>query len=637
MTNIIQELDFEDKTPVNVTESAKNISDRYEEGILDGLQNETIQNSVDGFEKNQKEGNIDKGKNLRIELVYDPKERKFEWRDNAGGMSEEILRDYFLSLSFKEKVPGTFRGSRGEGAGVFMELGEYVGVETLHLGQRSTGAWNCRNGKRDFNWSSNKLDINGTLVEVYNVKDRYADKLEDIDRFEKLVRRWWHKILERNDVEITYEVKGEEKRHITPLDLSGAEKLVRRNLKTEDGINVEKLEIFIFEDERPAEFKRTLGVNIHEHTIDWTTPQGIPSHKRIVAFAEVPDLYEHEKPSHRGFRSNRVTRNARARIREAITEVAEREIEEVEEITQDMQSELEKMIDLYNQWVGENSEVFNFLDSTERKHSDSQDKSQGEAEEEGRGNSQVGEPDTANKHTEKDSESEEEEMPHISLLSPGKRDFKRGDTVRLTTYLKNPIRTTYENCSLSIALINPSGDQVDNIRETGIELQSNQERQPKKEFKFDIPEDAEKGRYVVKGVLKSDKGYSSKSEWFRVEVDPQEWKSNVPTGGLGLDEAKLAEFDEDREPVDRDQAYLDLEGGRILINMEHPSYDRALDRDELAFYSFRCAVIEAIKYRISTVIEQSKQIRNSEEVKEQMGSMLDLISNGNAFIAQSEL
>lgn len=636
MSSNIEKLKFSEETPVNVRESAKNIADRYDQGILDGLQNETIQNSVDGYEKNLKNGNIPENQELQVELTYYPSEEKFTWKDNAGGMSREVLEKYFLSLSFKEKVDGSFRGSRGEGAGVFMELGNYVGVESRHQGKTSTGAWNCKSGKRTFEWESQKLAEDGTLVEVFGVKEEYANKLEDIDRVEMLARRWWHKILQREDINVTYEVKGVEKREITAVDISDAEEVVKRNIDTGEGIKVDKLEIYIFDEKRPNEFSRALALNIHEHTIDWTTPKNIPSQKRIVAFAEAPGLREYEKPSHRGFRRNSVTSNVRKAISGAIKEVAEREIDEVEELTEEMENDLSKMIDLYNDWIGTNSEVFDFMDGSDEDNT-SKNTEGGKEKKESRGSSTVGEPEDEDTKSRDDSEQEEKETPHISQLSTGKRDFERGDTVNITTYLKNPLRATYKGCSLKMVVKNPEGNEVKEMSESEIELKSNQERQPRKTYEFEIPENGDKGRYVVKAVFKSDKGYTSKTTWFRVEVEPQDWKSSVPSGGLGLNEARLAEFDVDKEPVERDQAYLMLDEGRILINLKHPGFDRALDRDELAFYSFQCAVIEAINYRIKTVVEQSQDIQNSEEVKHQLDSMMDLISHGNAFIAESEL
>lgn len=616
-------------TPIDRVQYYENIGERYDGGLVDGIQNETIQNSVDGFEQNDLDS-------VTIQLTYDPENRTFEWRDNAGGMPFKTLKGSFLAFESGDKSKGQFRGSRGQGSAVFLNLGQYVGVEVLHDGERHTGFWDSETGERNFDtWKSEELVEEGTRVVVDNVKDEHHDDLCDIELVESLIHKWWERTIRRNDVEIIYRVKGQEERVIEPLDMSEAEHQRYNNIHVDGAEDIDTLDIYYFEDGRPSEFDRVCALNVKGHTIQWTTPHGIDGQNKVVAFAEIDGMYKYEKPAHRGFKGAPIT-SVRQAIKKEISQYAQRKLNPQDEVDESVDEGLEKAKELASEVLGDVG-GFDFLQITSTTT--------------GKGNK----PNAPGGGTTPTSPTEEPDDPYCSKLEIGERDREKGDVITPDIHIKNPKSKTYnkEDLKMQVQFLYPDGHKetlADSIIEQdgeGVYVKGGKTVKPNNSYSFTIPEDGPDGRYRIRVIVidksgKSNK-FQTKASWVRVGIESQPRGGTQEVSQTGVNDVVLyeSEEDEDTPPVERKKSQINDEG-TVFLNRGYPGWEQAVEEDEdgetVLEYAYTAIIQKAIDKKMNRLVDKRENEEISlEEYRDELSNLQQKRDYIEAYFASREV
>lgn len=561
------------KNDFNRSRYIKNLIDRYESDVPDGFQNEVIQNSIDAYDQR----NIEEA--LQIEITIDPENNTLQVKDNAGGMTKKTL-ERFLTFEEGEKFgeDSETRGSRGQGGAVLLGLGELVEIETVHNGNRTSAKWTVEDHAYGFK-ELQQLRTNGTIFRVKGVKDRYIEVLKNADYMQELIRKYWQKTLEREDVIIEYEVKGFGSKTIRPFVFN--EENIQERVKRTDIEGVEELDMIVFKDSRPKTFSRILALNVYGHTIEWKSPHRINSSHRVLAFAEAPELRDSEKPSHRGFKSTSTFRDTSNRIKDAIRSKMD-EYRDLTKTSQSEDNEIQKEIEEINELIRKTDDVNKFFKD----------------DEEGPG----------------PGPSQDKDNCYPANITTRPENIGRGDKFEVGFDIKNPKGQGYD-AKAEVEFLYPRS-KIDEVEDQVIATAEMDEEVMVKAgktksvgtYQFEIPDTEIEGRYRIRVKVKTlypkNTGTESTTGWIQVGED-QENPGGTPKRGL----IKSYNFTNGEPNWKRE-----FSDSALYINVAHPRFlnevKRSNDGDALRDYVSQAA-FEALK---EVIIEQ--RVEESDSVKE---------------------
>lgn len=523
-------------TPLNRTNYVLSISDRYE-SKADGLQNEGNQNPFDAYDNRDIEGD------LLIQHTVDPTNNWYELRDNAGGMSETVLKDKFMTFEDGTKINQTStRGNQGQGGSVFLGVGSLVEIETMKDGERTTARWTPE--KRDFGFRDlQSLTEDGTIIRVENIRDEYMEDLRNVDHMENLMRRYWQKSLERDDVTITYEVKGYGSRQITPKEFDEDSITERKTITDIDG--VEELEIIVFDEKRPEPFGDLLALNIYGQTIDWKNPRNVYDRDRVLAFAELdPEFKDAEYPNHRGFKEKenpkvkKTIRSCKDKIREVMDEYRD---DPSGRLDSDQLNEAKKIINSLINGTKLQEELFG------------SDGSEGPPKE----------------------PTEKNNLFPQNVSIPD-RDKELGDSFEVGVDVKNPKGNGYA-CDIELKLMYPLS-KLNEVEDEVIETKRIKDLYVKggkvedtKPVDFTLPDDGIEGRYRI-GVnvitkYRKNERIEGTTAWLTVGED--EDRSDPISNMKGINKPQGTEDEGDHKVM--------MSNNTPWINLNHPEFQNVLD------------------------------------------------------------
>jgi len=612
----IEEGRYERRMPGDLAQMMENVVNSYDD-VIDAFQKETIQNSLDGYNDNIREWTRDIRKPLVIQFIFNPEERTMCWKDNAGGMDKDTWDNYFHGLGKTTKTAEINLGFAGQGLSLINYLGEYVVTQTKHGDFSNSKVW-----KEDKIISENledvpELDENGIRCLVKNVKEDFIESLCDIENIERLIQRTWDKILREDNIMITYRVErgdGESmSKEIEAVDLDKCDLLIDQewNLKCGDVSS----KIYFCEEGKPP--FTGIGINVKDQTIKWYNPMGISHTDRIIGWVDAPFLHDSVKSTHEGFRNTSEKRKVEKKIKRELKRTVNEEIQESAEISDKTRENMEEARDIFNEALARIDTSFEFIPGLEGTSGEEDDVNQ-----ETPGGPDIGEPEGKGK--EEKPEKEEPDHPNISLISTAKRDFSREDTVVINLHVKNPTSASHE-CDLTVKIEDPEGDTVKKWKDN-TKLVSEQE----KAFNapYDIPEDAEKGRYKVKGYLENNSYEDSRSTYFRVETEPEPRHHDTPAPTKkGLESIKLARWgeSEDTSEFELEKCMYDPDDNVVYIHPGHPGWKYAMDKKRVSEYSYECVLDACIKRRMENLLEGLEDdVKDSSDKIEDIFEVVDI-------------
>lgn len=560
--------DYE-KIPINRENYIESLSNRYK-NKADALQNEGIQNPVDEWnspEINRKE-KLDTDK-ARIKTRFDPEKKELEVRDNVGGMKPTVLKDRFMTFEDGEKDKDSkTRGSEGQGGAIFLAIGDKTEIETLHYetGERTTAEWTS-DGYRKFDTGLNELDQPGTIFRVKNVHDDFVEQFKNFNEMEKLVRRYWQKTLQEDDVIISYQVRGYVEKRFEPYNLAEDNDEIEEIVTREDIDGVEKLEIIVFKEghTRPDAFNKMLAMNVYGQTIEWKNLQDVHARDRVLAFAEVPELRGKDFPNHRGFRPVSEVREIKNQLKGAIQEKMD-EYRDVTETSQEQDNLMNEAIDTVSELI-EGTEFEEVVKGDEG------------------GEGPV--------------EPEEKDNIYPKSISIKDRDVEHGDTFKTSVMVENPKGQGYD-CDVELEFLCPR-DKIDEFEDQVIASTTLKEDMKVKAnakrlagtHEFKIPDNDIDGRYRVRANVKTLYRKNPKIEGKTIsikvgEIDPKTTDIVQNGNDHGIEGTVL-------ETSDRDEK-SEISDGQLWLNASHPSFQKQVVgaddedawRDYVTINALRC-------------------------------------------------
>lgn len=612
----LEELDLDETNPINLDNYIASLSSRYD-SKPDGAQNETIQNALDEFDRND-----DKDK-LLIQLYFDPELGIFEARDNAGGMSLDTLKKQYTTFEQGDKDQNTrTRGSEGQGGAVLLALGDYIEIETMRDGDRSSARWTPTN--RGFNYGFQQLDEDGTIVRVVNVEDEYKEDLKNFSHMKRLIQRYWQEALKRDDVTVTYEVEGFiEESEIEPVEMDEdkIEKTVEKeNIKVmetnsddlpddvqEKGyIEIDSFKLFVFEEKRPEAFPDTLAMNVYGQTIEWRQPQRVNSKHKVVAFAEVPDIRSLDFPNHRNFKDKKAVKE----VKKKLSQMVRNATEELRDNTETTEAQEEGIKEAVRQ-LNEKTEGTVF----EQLYGDFDPDGNEEQDEEGEEGQVDSEPD----------------HPYPSSCSIQERgenpDF--GDNLNADISVRNPkgvgydVETTVEFLYPRSKTDEVEDELIDAVRKDNYVKGNREKRVGTIEFK--IPENQEiEGRYRIriKSKTRYKKNVAEEQSTYYIEIGEDVSISNPgqkTSGPQRLDDISLGRADGDWKAkfnVTEDGEH------RIWINATHPAFDKEVvsrrSQEDILDYCFQCGITAFVDRLTGQKIDEHEQSEDFNDLRDEL-------------------
>lgn len=210
------------KVPVDRENTLKMIRGDYEEPWK-GVLREAIQNAADAWGRNIVDGVLPEDSELEIEIRLDTQNQIFTYRDNAGGMSKEILEKNLVGIDTPDEIKekGESIGAYGRGFHVISSVGAgktYVEskYQEDHYSVTLDKKGNYSPAERP---DSPQLEGQGTFMRVRDVVEHdVKNKLGDWGAVEEVLIENFNFLLLESNVKVTYSIDGH--RHSpTPVDL----------------------------------------------------------------------------------------------------------------------------------------------------------------------------------------------------------------------------------------------------------------------------------------------------------------------------------------------------------------------------------------------------------------------------------
>lgn len=238
---------------VDTQRTIKRAAKDYPCNLAVALIREWGQNSVDGWTTNIYEREVigDRVQNrpkLNITFECDTNTQSLVMKDNAGGMTKNILKNKFTGMNTPgvEKIEGDQAGSEGRGFYVISNsVDSETGVvyaQTLHeSGYIYQTSVNINRGKKTgiktIDKSESVLDSMGTAIIIPNVMDDVFNKIKDPEFFRNTFEKWFWNLFNNYNVEAELIVDGETIEKITDSRLKFTEEA-----KIDEHTNFEKFQ-----------------------------------------------------------------------------------------------------------------------------------------------------------------------------------------------------------------------------------------------------------------------------------------------------------------------------------------------------------------------------------------------------------
>lgn len=208
---------FANAVEVNTGNSVRMIRNDYSDPWL-GVLREAVQNSTDGWGEN---GRLEDGHPLSMRFAFDPDKNVMDIADNAGGMSEEVLRDNLVAIDnpSEAKSEGDGAGAYGRGFWVIASSGRTVTVEVKHEGrilQTKVDPYPSENEDATYDdiVELDEPDIGngdeGTFYHIEDVLDADAQHFKDWPTVEEAFVRNFAPLLDDDRVTIEYAIGDDE-------------------------------------------------------------------------------------------------------------------------------------------------------------------------------------------------------------------------------------------------------------------------------------------------------------------------------------------------------------------------------------------------------------------------------------------
>lgn len=215
----------------NLLNSIRNIRRDYDRPAI-GAIHEALQNMIDAYGRNFVEKLlIEEG--LECFFKVDSLSNEILIRDNAGGMTEEVLTENLIAIDnpSDHKDEGSGLGCLGRGVWVLLALGKVARIEVNHADEEGVMTTDVRTtadksevgddeelvGYSDIKRidpEDSKLGLEdqyGTAYKISGIKEEFMDVLSDWDEIEKsLIKRFAPLWTYFDDIEVSYIIDGDD-------------------------------------------------------------------------------------------------------------------------------------------------------------------------------------------------------------------------------------------------------------------------------------------------------------------------------------------------------------------------------------------------------------------------------------------
>lgn len=321
--------DIDKEVPIERKNTLQRIRQDYDEPAK-GTVREAVQNGVDAWGRNMDRGILPAESHLEIIFQIDTEQKTFTYIDNAGGMTEEVLRNNLVGIDTpdEDKEAGLGAGAYGRGFYVIAMCGEGL----TYVETRQDDEHNAMTVSNDGKYSDPTLPENprlpsgqqGTHIFVDDVVEYDLDFLGDWEQVQRMFVQNFSFLLNRDDVTVQYIIDGEKHEPVAPdLEeyLENGQLMYRRELPDfsaeGDTYRVRDLYVIrtdVMEEEPPWEGVAMLKGNKYLDkpfmTIKTYKPNGIPSIKsppEMIGWCDAtelcPDLENNAHTSFRGHES----------------------------------------------------------------------------------------------------------------------------------------------------------------------------------------------------------------------------------------------------------------------------------------------------------------------------------------------
>lgn len=201
--------------PIERKNTLQRIRQDYDEPAK-GTVRESVQNGVDAWGRNIDRSTLADDAELDIVFRVNTEEKVFTYTDNAGGMTEEVLRNNLVGIDTpdEDKEAGLGAGAYGRGFYVIAMCGKGL----TYVETRQDSEHNAMTVSNDGKYSEPTTPSNprlssgqqGTHIFVEDVMDHDLEFLGDWEKVQEMFVQNFTFLLNRDDVTIRYFIDGEE-------------------------------------------------------------------------------------------------------------------------------------------------------------------------------------------------------------------------------------------------------------------------------------------------------------------------------------------------------------------------------------------------------------------------------------------